>query len=114
MQDATWRMMAWISLMISLSLFSLIALRRGSTHSSHERQNTQLSNSKRNMEMEDGYQELVNVTHPFWTTSESVSMLKFQRSSTSEVAWLMITSTILCSFPASSHSASEIQTNNIS
>jgi hypothetical protein len=113
MQDATWRMMAWISLMISLSLFSLIALRRGSAHS-HERQNTHLSNYKRNREMEDGYQELVNVTHLFWTTSESVSMLKFQRSSTSEVAWLMITSTILCSFPASSHSASEIQTNNIS
>ena len=26
MQDAIWRMMAWISRMISLSLFSLIAL----------------------------------------------------------------------------------------
>lgn len=43
--------------------------------------------------------------HPFSTTSASVTMLKFQRSSTSLVALLMITSTILCSFPASSHSA---------
>lgn len=67
MQEATWRMMAWISLMISLSLFSLMT--------------------------------------PLSTTSGSVWMLKFHRSSTSEVALLMITSTILCSFPASSHSA---------
>lgn len=53
--------------------------------------------------------KLINLYYPFSTTSLSVSMLKFHRSRTSEVALLMMTSTTLCSFPASSHSFVEKQ-----
>ena len=102
MQDAIWRMMAWISRMISLSLFSFTTL---TTHPitsirpvlqkrrffSSIRFMTE-SNNQRDGRRKDESERRV---YPFSTTSPSVTMLKFQRSSTSAVALLMMTRTIL-------------------
>lgn len=88
-------MITWISLMISLSLFSLETLGK--------RTRKKISQEKELTLAEQGIGCICG--HPVSTTSPSVSTLKFHLSSTSEVALLMITRTILCSFPFSSHSA---------
>lgn len=112
---AIWRIIAWISVMMSLSLFSLVTLLHFKPQCSDQCKNcpmwhAHMQNLKRcqpwlqvrckfhRPKVSVTSEELLR-THPFSTTSLSVSMLKFHRSRTSFVAILAITNTTLWRVP---------------
>ena len=112
MLEAICRMIACISLMISLSLFSLETLKPEQIKNNEifptfrtirNFLKSILSTRKKKLKIKIWF------IYPCSTTSPSVSMLKFHLSRTSLVALLIITRTILCNFPVSSHSLQENQ-----